>query len=457
MSERVVIVGAGPSGVRAAETLVLAGIRPIVIDEGTRSGGQIYRRQPEGFKRTYEVLYGREAHRAKGVHDTFDALRPHIDYRPETLVWNVAEGRVWAARAGETEAIAYDRLIVCSGATDRLAPVPGWQLAGCYSLGGSQVALKAQACSIGSAVVFMGTGPLLYYVASQYVKAGANVVAVLDTSPFAGRVKALPRLAEQPDLLWQGMKLTFGLKRAGVAVLSGITPVEIAGDPETGVAGVMIRTSAGALRKFECDAVAMGWHLRPETQIADLARASFAFEPRTRQWLPEIDGDGRASVSGLYLAGDGAKILGARSAEVTGELAALAALADMGHAVDNDRRRHLRAMRARYVRFAEGLAKAFPWPHQFVADTADSTVVCRCEGVTAGTLRASVSEAFATETNRAKAFSRVGMGRCQGRYCGNASAEIVSALRGEPVERAGRLRGQAPVKPIPVATARTDA
>lgn len=457
MSEKVVIVGAGPAGVRAAEALVRAGLHPVVIDEGMRSGGQIYRRQPEGFRRSYETLYGAEAHRARAVHETFDALRTQIDYRPETLVWNVAEGHVWASRAGETEAIAYDRLIVCSGATDRLAPVPGWQLAGCYSLGGSQVALKAQACSIGGAVVFMGTGPLLYYVASQYVKAGANVVAVLDTSPFAGRVKALPKLAEQPDLLWQGMKLTFGLKRAGVAVLSGITPVEITGDPETGVAGVTIRTSAGALRKFECDAVAMGWHLRPETQIADLARASFAFEPRTRQWLPEIDGDGRASVSGLYLAGDGAKILGARSAEVTGELAAIAALVDMGHAVDTDRRRHLRVMRARYVRFAEGLAEAFPWPHQFVADTADSTVVCRCEGVTAGTLRASVSEAFATETNRAKAFSRVGMGRCQGRYCGNASAEIVSALRGEPVERAGRLRGQAPVKPILVATARTDA
>jgi NADPH-dependent 2,4-dienoyl-CoA reductase/sulfur reductase-like enzyme len=173
--------------------------------------------------------------------------------------------------------------------------------------------------------------------------------------------------------------------------------------------------------------------------------------------LPEIDSDGRAYVPGLYLAGDGAKVLGARSAEVTGELAALAALADMGQAVDKDRCRHLRAERARYVRFAQGLAEAFPWPHQFVADTADSTVVCRCEGVTAATLRASVSDVYATETNRAKAFSRVGMGRCQGRYCGNASAEIVAALRGEPVECAGRLRGQAPVKPIPVGTARTDA
>ena len=48
---RVIIIGAGPAGVRAAETLVEAGVRPIVVDEGARDGGQIYRRQPEGFTR----------------------------------------------------------------------------------------------------------------------------------------------------------------------------------------------------------------------------------------------------------------------------------------------------------------------------------------------------------------------------------------------------------------------
>lgn len=457
MSGEVVVVGAGPAGVRAAETLVKAGIRPIVIDEGQRAGGQIYRRQPEGFTRSYEALYATEAGRAQAVHDTFDGLGGKIDYRPETLVWNVAEQRVWTNHAGEAAAIPYKALIVCSGATDRLAPVPGWQLAGCYSLGGSQVALKAQACAIGGAVVFIGTGPLLYLVAAQYVKAGANVVAVLDTSPFIARARAALKLAEQPDLLWQGVKLTLGLKRAGVPVLSGIVPVEITGDPQTGVAGLTVRTANGSLRRFDCDAVAMGWHLRPETQIADLARASFAFDPATRQWLPEVDADGRAAPQGLYLAGDGAKVLGARCAEVTGELAALAALADLGHAIDKDRRRFLLAEKARYTRFAQGLAQAFPWPHHYVADTADSTVVCRCEGVTAVTLRASVSVAHASETNRAKAFSRVGMGRCQGRYCGNASAEIVAALRGEPVECAGRLRGQAPVKPLLVGTVRIEA
>ena len=48
----VVVVGAGPAGVRAAETLVQAGLRPVVIDEAARAGGQIYRQPPEGFVRT---------------------------------------------------------------------------------------------------------------------------------------------------------------------------------------------------------------------------------------------------------------------------------------------------------------------------------------------------------------------------------------------------------------------
>ena len=89
---RVIIVGAGPAGVRCAQTLVEAGLRPILIEEGRRDGGQIYRRQPEGFKRAYAALYGAEAAKAENLHRSFEALRPKIDYRPETLAWNVTAG-----------------------------------------------------------------------------------------------------------------------------------------------------------------------------------------------------------------------------------------------------------------------------------------------------------------------------------------------------------------------------
>ncbi|HEX7075214.1 MAG TPA: NAD(P)-binding protein, partial [Hyphomicrobiaceae bacterium] len=39
----VVIVGAGPAGIAAADVLVSNGISPTVIDEGARPGGQAYR------------------------------------------------------------------------------------------------------------------------------------------------------------------------------------------------------------------------------------------------------------------------------------------------------------------------------------------------------------------------------------------------------------------------------
>lgn len=448
---RVIIVGAGPSGVRCAETLVAAGLRPTVIDENRRDGGQIYRRQPDNFTRPYAKLYGTEAGRAQSLHESFDALRDKVDYLPETLAWNIFDNKLHVVRNEVSSAMPYDALIICSGATDRLMPVKGWHHAGTYSLGASQIALKAQACAIGRQIVFLGSGPLLYLVASQYIKAGANVAAVLDTSPLMRRVMALPKLLARPSVLLNGLGLVAGIKRAGVPVLTGVTPVEIKGESENGVQAVLIRDSRGNERSFECDAVAMGYHLRPETQLADLARCAFRFEQETRQWLPEVDEDGRSSVPGVYLAGDGMRVLGADAAEIGGRLAALAVLKDLRLKVSDEELQGLRAEQASMERFRQGLAQAFPWPAEQAAQLPDEAIVCRCEAITAGELRHVVCGMGAQEANRAKAFSRVGMGRCQGRYCGHAGAEVIAHAAGVPVEQVGRLRGQAPVKPLSIA------
>ena len=445
----VVVIGAGPAGVRAAQALVDAGLRPIVIDEGRRDGGQIYRRQPEGFSRSYEILYGTEATRAASLHRDFDALRAQIDYLPDTLVWNIGPKAVHVVSGTRYRQIAFDSLIICSGATDRVMPVPGWHFAGTYTLGGAQVALKSQGCAIGARVVMMGTGPLLYLVAAQYVKAGATVSAVLDTSAFAQRLRALPQLLAMPSTLSKGIALMRALRRARVPVHRGVTPLAISGSPEHGVTGVRVELANGETFDVECDAVALGYHLRPETQLADLASCSFRFDAGTRTWLPEIDEDGRSSVTGIYLAGDGVRIRGAEAAERAGRLAALAALHDAG--IERQGASRLRAELARFTRFAAGLRTAFPWPARFAAALPDDTIVCRCEAITAGELRHVVRAMGATEANRAKAFSRVGMGRCQGRYCSHAGAEVIAAEARVPLEAVGRLRGQAPVKPLPMA------
>ncbi|HEX7933878.1 MAG TPA: FAD/NAD(P)-binding oxidoreductase [Paraburkholderia sp.] len=452
MAPRVVVIGGGPAGVRAAQALVEAGLRPTVIDEGRRDGGQIYRRQPEGFSRSYETLYGTEAARAASLHNSFDALKSQLDYLPETLVWNISANAVHTVSGTRYGTLAFDALIICSGATDRLMPVKGWHQAGTYSLGGAQVALKSQGCAIGSRIVMMGSGPLLYLVSAQYVKAGARIAAVLDTSTFMQRVAALPRLLAIPAALRKGIALTRVLSNARVPVYRGVQPLEIKGTPQAGVSGVEVALPGGKRVGFACDAVALGYHLRPETQLADLAGCRFLFDDDTQQWLPQIDRDGRSSIQGVYLAGDGARVRGADAAERSGRLAALAAMQDHGMQVATTKSMDgLRAELARFARFAAGLREAFPWPAKFAASLPDETIVCRCEAITAGELRRVVREGGAQEANRAKAFSRVGMGRCQGRYCGHAGAEIIAAAACVPLSSVGRLRGQAPVKPLPVA------
>ncbi|MDF2812950.1 MAG: FAD/NAD(P)-binding oxidoreductase, partial [Microvirga sp.] len=188
---RPLIVGAGPAGIRAAEVLANAGIRPLVVDEAPLGGGQIYRQRFVPDERTPGDLYGSEASKATALHQTFAALADRIDFWPQALVWNIGTTAADIAVDGRSRHAEFTHLVLATGATDRVLPFDGWTIPGVFTLGGAQVALKSQGCAIGESVVFMGSGPLLYLVAWQYMKAGARVAAVLDTAPFAAKLNLL--------------------------------------------------------------------------------------------------------------------------------------------------------------------------------------------------------------------------------------------------------------------------
>ncbi|MBD8613538.1 FAD-dependent oxidoreductase [Pseudomonas putida] len=441
----VVIVGAGPAGIRAAQTLAAHGLRPCLVDEALQGGGQVYRRAPGNFQRPANQLYGFEARKAQAVHQTLDAMSAQIDYRPDTLVWNAEDGHLHTLSQQRVSTVQYDRLLIATGATDRILPVPGWTLPGVYSLGAAQIALKAQGCAIGEQVVFAGSGPLLYLVAYQYAKAGARVLAVLDSSPFGAQVAALPRLLLQPATLAKGLYYRAWLTAHGIAVHQGATLVEVVGEQKV---EAVHWQRAGSRHRLACDGLAFAHALRSETQLADLLGCQFSWSPLNRAWLPSRDQAGRSSVPGVYLAGDGAGIMGADAAEMAGERAALALLEDMGITIDRVRGTQLERRLARIQGFRAGLEAAFPFPEQWASQAPDDLMLCRCEEISVGEVRQVVAQGH-TDINRVKAHSRVGMGRCQGRMCGSAAVEIIAQAAACPPQQVGRLRAQAPIKPLP--------
>ena len=76
-------------------------------------------------------------------------------------------------------------------------------------------------------------------------------------------------------------------------------------------------------------------------------------------------------------------------------------------------------------------------------------MICRCEEVTLGQIEQALAENM-TSTGAIKRRTRLGMGRCQGRYC----APVLESLL---AERLGKERGEftgfaprVPVKPVPI-------
>jgi hypothetical protein len=92
------------------------------------------------------------------------------------------------------------------------------------------------------------------------------------------------------------------------------------------------------------------------------------------------------------------------------------------------------------------LEVAYP-PAAQVLSPADDTIICRCEEVTAGQVRG-WAKLGCTGPNQTKAFGRVGMGPCQGRYCGLSVTALLAEAQGMTPQAVGAYRIRPPFKPV---------
>jgi D-hydroxyproline dehydrogenase subunit alpha len=429
----VIVVGGGPAGLAAAATAALGGVRVALLDSGRQPGGQFWRHREgeRGGLRDGSVFAG-----------LMSLVEERVDYVPDAAVWFAEAGFVLHTAVGRFTA---PRLVLATGAYDRVVPFPGWDLPGVVTPGGAQALLKGSGVAVGREVVVAGAGPFLLPVAVGLAEAGVRVVGVFeagDPRHYASGPGALAAVASVVGKVGEAAGYLAALARHRVpyrvrhAVVgayasrrgsSNVSSVDIARLDRDG------RIVPLSVRRIGCDAVAVGYGFTANLELA-LALGCRIDRSADGGLAVQVGARGQTSVDGVYAAGEITGVGGARLAVVEGQLAGAAAAAEPGvvnaRALSARDTASLLRRRLRLRTFAGVMAAAHPVPAGWTSWPREETLICRCEEVTHAAVVAAVTELGATDARTVKLLTRAGMGWCQGRECGYATAEITARLCG---------------------------
>jgi NADPH-dependent 2,4-dienoyl-CoA reductase/sulfur reductase-like enzyme len=444
----VVIVGAGPAGLAAAATTAGAGLATLLLDENPTPGGQIYRAVTTTPVEKRSILG--EDYWA-GASLVAEARASGAEIVQGATVWSLDAARELGVSAGGvSRLLRARRVILATGALERPFPIPGWTLPGVMTAGAVQTLLKGSGLVPEGRLVLAGTGPLLWLLAAQLLRAGGRIEALLDTTPPRNYLRALPHavaFALSPYFA-KGLALRREVARQ-VRIVRGVTQLRAEGKGR--LAEVAYVAGPGGEHRMPADVLALHQGVVPNVNLAMAAGIAHRWHPVQLCWTPVVDATGTSSIADVAIAGDGAGIAGALAAQVRGRLAGLAAV----EAIAPDRVARLpdRQELAQALSRAEAgrafLDQLFVPPPQFRMPEGD-TIVCRCEEVTAAQVVDAVAMG-AVGPNQLKAFLRCGMGPCQGRLCGLTVTELIAATRGVAPADVGYYRLRPPVKPITLA------
>lgn len=436
----VLVVGAGPAGLSAAIAAAEAGATVIVLDERDAPGGQYHKPLAPSHAAEHPDAQHREgtALRAR-------AERAGAEILTGATVWGAfAHDEIAAIVQGQATVFAPRRLVLAPGAHERPVPLPGWTLPGVLTTGGLQTLARSQRVVPGQPVLIAGNGPLNLQLACELLAAGVRVAAVVEAAAKPGLANlqtAMALLLADNALARQGVGYLAALQRAGVPVLWGSQVTAL--DGTDCVQAAQIATPHGPAR-IPAAIVALNAGFQPETAIARALDLPHRFvDDGLGHLATEADAEGRTARAEIFAIGDGASLGGSRVALARGRLAGLAAARDLGLATPDPA--PARAALARAERFQAALWTLFR-PAAPPPPLADDTIVCRCEEVTAGRLRAEIAAGLVAVAALKKA-TRAGMGRCQGRFCAATVARLCPGTPDAGAFAAPRL----PIRPVPAA------
>ncbi|WP_145032936.1 FAD/NAD(P)-dependent oxidoreductase [Pantoea ananatis] len=452
MKERIdlLVIGCGPAGMAAASRAAEHGLSVAIIEERASAGGQIYRGLADGpFRKRREL--GADYLAGKSLLARFDAF--NIDAFFGASLWRIDfEGETKIATflwQGKKQRMVFRKLLIATGSIERPVAFEGWTLPGVMNTGAAQLLLKQSGIAPDGRIVLAGNGPLQLLFAQQLLSLGIAITAILDTAPpvsHAGIVlKQLFSLIPHTPKLMKGARMLSAIKRAGIPIHHNVSALKATGE---GRLDAVQFTANGSAHLLKADVLLMHEGVIPNNHLSQAIGCRHHWDEQQACFRPELDEYGESSINGIFIAGDGASIRGAVAASATGDIAVLRILEQLqkGTGASQQALQKAMALRNKEQRFRPFLEQMYP-PGLARAPFSDNTLICRCEEVTAGELRAAVHDG-AIGPAQAKAFTRCGMGACQGRTCGSIVSRFIAEEAQLDMNAVGSYRVRFPLKPM---------
>ncbi|MFZ0450204.1 MAG: NAD(P)/FAD-dependent oxidoreductase [Desulfatiglandaceae bacterium] len=453
------IIGAGPAGISAAIEAAALGASVALIEENPVPGGKVFGHMNDHLKDAMPDRF--EKRIGSQLLQRLDSVMDRVSVFLESEVWTVWDQWIVAIHqkgtsGDQVRSIRAGKLIISIGAFERIVPFQGWTLPGIFSVGGLN-SLTKRGIVPGEKILITGSGPLQLVLAHHLINAGAGIIGMVNAaSPQDIAARGLQLLSNMNgSVLASGVNHLFAIKRQriptyfshAISMADGSHQVErvvIVRVDRTG------RPIKGTEREIVTDCVAYGYGLIPSCEVTRLCGCNHIFDDQLGYWKVQLSEKMETSKAGVFVAGDCRLVKGYSAAIEEGKIAAVEACVQLGYTNRKTADSMLRASRRRlrrFKRFARAM-ECISRPGPGLLDIiSDDTVICRCEEVTMKDIRSAVAEG-AGDVNDIKRRTRLGMGHCQGRFCGQVINELIWKMTGIPQKRE-IFTARIPVKPVP--------
>ncbi len=439
----VAIIGGGAAGLEAAIAARAYGASVVLLDERKIAGGQFYKQSA-----SHAPLDGQQA---EGQDLVNRAQASGAEIIRSVEVWGAFDGPLFLATVEGAALVVRPRTaIISTGAYERPRMVPGWTLPGVMTTGAAQTLWRSYRTLPGKRIAVCGSGPLNTQVALELAEGGAEVVMVADKAPppWHAPVTSFKALASDPGLVFKGLTMMRNLQRRGIPMRyrTVLQKVEQVGDHLS----AHFLTTGGDTVEMPVDAICMNDGFEPQNEILRLLGAQMRYDNTFGHLRCIRDENMETTVPNVFAAGDCAGLGGAPAARLEGMIAGRVAAEKAGFGDGYDLFAAKRRL-ARHRRFQTSLWKLHDIKPTFPETTAPDLIICRCEEITLAEVMSGL-DSGPGHIGSLKRATRVGMGRCQGRYCGPVAARLVAQVTGRPIEDLSLFAPRVPIKPVAIAS-----